>query len=208
MFLTAYYLLALVLILTVHEFSHAWVAKRLGDPTAERAGRVSLNPMRHLSLLGTIMLFIAGIGWGKPVPVNPMNFKNPMRDQAITAFAGPAANLILAILVATPLSYLPVGIGFDGLLTFCEATMTLSLVLFVFNLLPFPPLDGSKFIAIFIPQKYHMQYLKFLQASMPYFIAFVVIDLYLLRNILGYSVVWTVVSTITFWLRASILVIV
>lgn len=208
MFLSVYYLLALVLILTVHEFSHAWVAKRLGDPTAERAGRVSLNPLQHLSLLGTIMVFFVGIGWGKPVPVNPMNFKNPMRDQAITAFAGPAANLILAILVAIPLSYLPAGIGFDGVLAFCEATMTLSLVLFVFNLLPFPPLDGSKFLAIFVPRKYHMQYLTFLQKGMPYAIAFVVIDLYLLRNIFGYSIVWTIVSTITFWLRASILVIV
>ena len=172
MFLSISYLVALVMILTFHEFAHAWVAQRLGDPTAARAGRVSLNPVRHLDFFGTIMLFVAGIGWGKPVPVNPMNFKNPMRDQAVVAFAGPAANLVLAVLAAIPLSYLPVTEEMMLVRGFCEAVMTLSLVLFIFNMLPFPPLDGSKFLAIFIPRQYHMTYLKFLQKGMPYFIGF------------------------------------
>lgn len=208
MFLTLSYLLALVLILTFHEFAHAWVANRLGDPTAKRSGRVSLNPLKHLDLFGTIMLFIAGIGWGKPVPVNPMNFKNPMRDQALTAFAGPAANLLLAILAAIPLSYLPLTEATEPFLAFSEAVMTLSLVLFIFNMLPFPPLDGSKFLAVFVPKRFHMHYLSFLQKSLPYFIAFTIVDLYFLSRVFGFSIIWTIVSTATFWLKSTILVVV
>lgn len=208
MFLTLYYLLALVIILTVHEAAHAWVANRLGDPTALRAGRVSLNPMRHLSLLGTIMLFIAGIGWGKPVPVNPRNFKNPLRDQALTAFAGPAANLVMAVLAAIPLSYMPAVASLDWVFFLCEAILNLSLVLFVFNMLPVPPLDGSKFLAVFVPKRFLRQYLYFLEEGMPYFIAFVVLDVYFLTKIIGFSIVWTAVSTVTFWLKAAILVVV
>ena len=208
MFLSISYLVALVVILTFHEFAHAWVAMRLGDNTADRAGRVSLNPLRHLDFLGTIMLFVAGIGWGKPVPVNPMNFKNPMRDQALTAFAGPAANLVLAVVAAFPLSYLPETAETAWILGFCEAVLTLSLILFVFNMLPFPPLDGSKFLAIFVPKRFHMQYLSFLKKSMPYFIGFVIVDLYFLSSVFGFSIIWTIVSTVTFWLKLSILVVV
>lgn len=208
MFLTIHYLLALVLILTVHEASHAWVATRLGDPTAQRAGRLSLNPLRHLDLLGTIMLFLAGIGWGKPVPVNPRNFKKPTRDEALTAAAGPLANLFLAILAAIPLSYAPEQGYWGVLILFSNAVMELSLVLFLFNMLPIPPLDGSKFIAAFIPFKYQAAYQRFLQQSLPYFIAFVVIDLYIFGRLLGFSVIWTVVSTATFWLKTAILLVV
>lgn len=208
MFLTVYYLLALVLILTLHEAAHAWVANRLGDPTAQRAGRVSLNPMRHLSLLGTLMLFIAGIGWGKPVPVNPRNFKNPVRDEALTAAAGPIANLLMAIVAAIPLSYAPSDGYWGVLILFSSAVLDLSLVLFLFNMLPIPPLDGSKFIAAFIPFKYQASYQGFLQQSLPYFIAFVVIDLYIFGRIFGFSIIWTAVSTATFWLKTAILVVV
>lgn len=208
MFLSVYYLLALVFILTVHEAAHAWTAMRLGDPTAQHAGRVSLNPVRHLSFFGTVMLFIAGIGWGKPVPVNPRNFRNPMRDQAITAFAGPAANLFLAILAAIPLSYLPESGGTEWILTFCQAVMQLSLVLFVFNMIPVPPLDGSKFLGIFVPKRFHMKYFVFLDSGMPYFMALLIFDLYFLQNILGYSLIWKGVSTVTYWMMAAILAVI
>ncbi|MBU0982085.1 site-2 protease family protein [Patescibacteria group bacterium] len=208
MFLSIYYLLALVLILTVHEFAHAWVALRLGDPTAERAGRVSLNPLKHLDLLGTLMLFLVGIGWGKPVPVNPRNFKNPVRDGALTAFAGPLANLILAFMAAFPLSYLPETSATAPWLVFFGAVMDLSLVLFFFNMLPFPPLDGSKFVSVFVPVRYRASYMEFLRTAMPYFLVFVVVDIYLSPYIFGASIVWTVVSTATFWLKTAILLIV
>lgn len=208
MFLSVYYLLALVLILTVHEAAHAWVATRLGDPTAQRAGRLSLNPLRHLDLLGTLMIFLAGIGWGKPVPVNPRNFKKPTRDEALTAVAGPLANLFLAVLAAIPLSYAPID-GYWGMLhLFSSAVLELSLVLMIFNLLPFPPLDGSKFVAAFIPFKYQAAYQNFLRQSLPYFLAFVVVDLYIFGRMFGFSIIWTVVSTLTFWLKTAILLVV
>ncbi|MBT4385042.1 site-2 protease family protein [Candidatus Peregrinibacteria bacterium] len=208
MFLTIYYLLALVIILTVHEAAHAWVAMRLGDPTAERMGRVSLNPLRHLDLLGTMMLFLAGFGWGKPVPVNPRNFKKPVRDEALTAFAGPLANLIMAVLAAIPVSYISPDTGMNGLLTFSSAILDLSLVLFLFNMLPFPPLDGSKFVVIFVPHRFQKKYQELLRKGMPYFLAFIVIDLYFLKNLIGFSFVWSVVSAATFWLKTAILVVV
>ena len=94
------WIVALLVAITVHEFAHAWTADRLGDPTARLAGRITLNPIAHLDPLGTIMLIIARIGWGKPVPVDPFNFRHPKRDMAITSFAGPAANLILAAILA------------------------------------------------------------------------------------------------------------
>ncbi len=208
MFLTLYYLLALILILTIHEFSHAWMALRLGDPTAERAGRLSLNPLHHLDLLGTLMLFFVGIGWGKPVPVDVRNFKNPIRDEAMTAFAGPLANLALAFLAAIPYSYLPQTGAWDGLILFSEAVLDLSLILFVFNLLPFPPLDGSKFLMIFVPRQLRPAYFVFLQRATPYFLAFLIVDLYILSKIFGAPLIWTVISTATFWLRTAILVVV
>ncbi len=205
MFLSIYYLLALVLILTVHEASHAWVANRLGDPTAKREGRLTLNPIAHIDILGTLMLFIAGIGWGKPVPVNPQNFEKPIRDQALTALAGPLANLLLAFVGAIPYSY------FDPntpLFLLGGAVLDLSIVLFLFNMLPIPPLDGSKFVGILIPKRFHNAYDIFLRKSLPYFIVLMVLDLYFFEKLFGMSFVWTVVSQLTFWLKAAILLIV
>lgn len=205
MFFSFYYLLALVLILTVHEFSHAWVAKRLGDPTAEREGRVSLNPLVHLDILGTLMLFLVGIGWGKPVPVDSRNFAHPARDEALTAFAGPLANLALAVVAAIPYSYLGHS---DPLNQFAGAVLDLSLLLFIFNMLPFPPLDGSKFVQILLPKPWLPAYDSFLRKGFPYFLVFLVIDIYFLPEILGYSLVWYMVSTVTYWLKTAILLIV
>lgn len=205
MFLSIYYFLALILILTLHEASHAFVAFRLGDPTAERAGRLSLNPLRHLDLLGTLMLFFAGFGWGKPVPINPRNFSHPVRDQALTALAGPMANLIIAFLAAIFYNYLPVG---NPVWIFFGAVLDLSLVLFIFNMLPFPPLDGSKFFAILAPVRHRERYLNFLERATPYFVAFMIVDVCFLDKLLGFSIIWSAVSTATFWLKTAILLIV
>lgn len=204
MFLSLNYLVALIVVLTLHEFSHAWAASRLGDPTAERVGRLSLNPLRHLDPLGTLMLFIAGFGWGKPVPVNPRNFKNPNRDEALTAFAGPLMNLIIAILIAIPLQYLPAN-PFSPLMA---AILDISLLLFIFNMLPFAPLDGSKFFILLVPNKYRFKYQEFLQKSVPYFLLLMILDIYFLPRILGYSLVWTAVSTLYYWLKTVILIVV
>ncbi len=136
-------IIALIMALTVHEAAHAWVSKKLGDDTAESLGRVTLNPIAHLDPLGSIMLLFVGFGWGKPVPVNPNNFKNPVRDELFVALAGPISNFLLACF-------------FAGIVLFFSATMSdqlrdliklsgyFNLLLMLFNLIPIPPLDGSK----------------------------------------------------------------
>lgn len=138
-----------VLAITVHEFAHAWVAWRLGDPTAAALGRISLDPRRHLDLAGTLFLLFAGFGWGRPVPVNPDNFRNPAGDNALVAAAGPLSNILLAFAAAFPLNFLaaPDSLAGMGLETF----MLINISLAVFNLLPVPPLDGGSIIAPFLP---------------------------------------------------------
>ena len=143
------YAIALLCAVTIHEAAHAYVALRLGDDTASQSGRLTLNPFAHLDLLGTVFLLLVGFGWGKPVPVNPNNFKKPTKDEALVALAGPFSNLCLAIVVALifqltrsylseQLSNLLITIGY------------FNLILMIFNLLPVPPLDGSKIVRLVI----------------------------------------------------------
>jgi len=204
-----YFIPALVIVLTFHEFAHAWTANYLGDPTAKYAGRISLNPIRHLDFFGTILLFIVGLGWGKPVPVDPRNFKNPVRDSAITAAAGPVANLILAFAAALPYKYLPVETG--GIIVvawgLAYAIFYLSIVLCLFNLLPFPPLDGSKVLGLIIPDRYQREYRNFLYHGAKYFMIFVVVDMLLISKILGYSILWYAISYLYMVVSTGILAI-
>jgi len=133
--------------LTIHEAAHAITAKWLGDPTGERMGRVSLNPLRHLSPLGTIALFILGFGWGKPVMVNIYNFKRPKLYYLLSSLAGPAANLVLCGLSLGILYLRP-----PWLIAFiCVSIFYINAILAVINLLPIPPLDGSKIWPCIIP---------------------------------------------------------
>ncbi len=141
------FLPALVVGLTFHEAAHAISAKWLGDDTAERMGRVSLNPMRHMSLMGTAALFVIGFGWGKPVMVNIYNFKKPRFYYLLSSLAGPGANLILGGISLGAL-YLPL----PGYLQVVFVPLFLvNSLLAVFNLLPIPPLDGSKIWPCLIP---------------------------------------------------------
>ncbi len=188
-------IIILAVAITVHEFSHAWVAWKLGDPTAKAHGRVSLNPLRHLDPLGTLMIFIAHIGWGKPVPVNPRNFKNPIRDNAIVSFAGPLANLLTAIVATIPyriFNQINTAAGaafqqiFDNLIAVC-------VILFLFNLLPFKPLDGAAILGYFIPQKHFTKYEKWMEDHLAHFMIFVLADLFLLRNLFGFSILETII---------------
>ena len=137
----------LIIGLTIHEAAHAISAKWLGDLTAERMGRVSLNPLRHLSPLGTAALFVLGFGWGKPVTVNIYNFKNPKFYYLLSSLAGPASNLILAA-IALGVLYLnpPAIIGIVA-----SSIFFINSILAVINLLPIPPLDGSKIWPCLIP---------------------------------------------------------
>lgn len=137
--------------LTIHEFSHGYVAWRLGDPTARLQGRLTLNPLKHLDPIGTIALFLFRFGWAKPVPIDPTYFRHPTRDLAISALAGPAANLLTAIVaggIVRLLALLGVS-GFWWLLA--NYFVIFNLILCFFNLIPIPPLDGSRLVYHLLP---------------------------------------------------------
>lgn len=189
-----YFILALVIVVTVHEFSHAWVAHKLGDPTAKIAGRLTLNPLAHLDLLGTLMLFLVHIGWGKPVPVNPHYFKHPKRDEALTAFAGPLSSLVLALILTLPLKYLSLVMP-EFVFQLFATVLDVSLLLFIFNILPFPPLDGSKIVGIFVPQKFQRIYQHYLQNGMIYFAVFLLFDQFVLARTFQFSILQYVIGS-------------
>lgn len=146
--------IALVIGISVHEFAHAWVANLLGDPTARYQGRVTLNPLAHLDPVGTVLLFVAGFGWGKPVPVNPQYFNRPVLDELLVALAGPASNFVIAALLGLFLQNFVVS---TTIATVTVAVIQINLLLMLFNLLPVPPLDGSKVLHVFLDTAtYHL----------------------------------------------------
>jgi len=137
--------------LTIHEFSHGWVAWRLGDPTARMLGRLTLNPLRHLDPVGTVALFLFRFGWAKPVPIDPRNFNHPARDMALSSLAGPGANLLTAAAAGLVIRILLL-FGVSGFaLTVAEHFLFFNLILCFFNLIPIPPLDGSRLLYYFLP---------------------------------------------------------
>lgn len=148
------YFALLIIAITIHEFSHAYVADHFGDPTPRSYGRVSLNPLRHLDPLGTLMLFIAHFGWGKPVPVDPYNLSK--HEDMLVALAGPASNLFLAVILSLSLNILNPSI-FTQLIKILIQT---NVVLAIFNLLPIPPLDGSKVFLSLLPDDQSYQWQK------------------------------------------------
>lgn len=158
----------ILLALCVHEVSHGFVANKLGDPTARSMGRLSLNPLKHLDPFGFLSMLLVGIGWAKPVPINTRYFKNPRRDMAICAVAGPVSNLLMALLFAVLLrvAYIvanansvflydnPTAFTVFQLITLLFSTgIRMNVVLAVFNMIPLPPLDGSRVLYLFLPQK-------------------------------------------------------
>lgn len=153
------WILAFVVAITVHEASHAWMADRLGDPTARLMGRLSLNPLVHYDPVGTTMLLVLSVmralgapvipfGWAKPVEFDAYNLKNPRRDSATISFAGPASNLLIALLVSIIARLNPV------LAIFAVPFIVLNVSLAIFNLVPIHPLDGGKILVGILPQKY------------------------------------------------------
>ena len=154
-----YFVIIFGIILPIHEFAHAYAAYKLGDPTAKYAGRMTLNPLVHLDLWGALIFLVTrGIGWGKPVPVNTYNLKH-RRGESIVSLAGPLSNFALALVLAVVIAFFPDSyyiktVGSVGQLTFYELmriTISISVTLGIFNLIPIPPLDGSKILFDFLP---------------------------------------------------------
>ncbi len=156
----------LLFALTIHEFSHGYIACQLGDPTAKRLGRLTLNPLKHLDPLGVLAFIIMKIGWAKPVPVDPRYFKNPLKDMLWVALAGPGANLLTAVASGMAAQFLvfvsPLVPRFVlwPLAQMIAASIWINIMLAVFNLLPIPPLDGSKVLMGLLPPRQAMLFAK------------------------------------------------
>lgn len=160
-------LFVIMIILPFHELAHGFAAYKLGDNTAKNQGRLTFNPLHHINYIGAVCLLLVGFGWAEPVPVDPRYFKNPKRDMAIVALAGPAANLVAAIAggfllklfsVCVPAAYTS-QIWYSAVYYFFYYYVSVNISLAVFNLIPLPPLDGSKILGAFLP---HQTYVKML----------------------------------------------
>lgn len=168
--------------ITLHELSHGFVAYKLGDNTAKNMGRLTLNPIKHIDIFGLIMMVVFKFGWAKPVPVNMRNFKNPKRDMAITALAGPLSNVLICcvVLFIYGLVYLPcnlAGTEFAGSLLYAVyITAYLSIALAIFNIIPIPPLDGSKVLFSLMSDKSYMKLMRYERYGMLLLLVLIVTD--------------------------------
>ena len=180
---------SILLALTLHEFAHAYTAHRLGDPTARLLGRLTLNPLKHLDPLGTLMLFLAQFGWAKPVPVDPRYFRSPKRDMLLVALAGPVSNLVLAFISGMMLrlgraEVFPLDSGgISYVMLYMSLIINLSLAFF--NLLPIPPLDGSKILRSLLPNHLLATYLRFESYGPFLLLGLIVLDRFVETPILG-----------------------
>lgn len=195
-----YSAIALLAGVAIHEFAHAWTADRLGDPTPRLDGRLTLNPLAHLDLVGTLLLLIAHFGWGKPVRFDPYNLKNPRRDAALISLAGATANMLLAgmcaaILRILPVIFIPSSIALlntlDSMVTgLLQAIIVMNVSLGVFNLIPIHPLDGFKVVEGLLPEHAARQWHQL--ESLGYIMLFIFVF-----PLFGSSAVLSLVYTIT-----------
>ena len=203
---------SILLALSVHECAHAWMAYKLGDPTAKNRGRMTVNPLKHLDPLGVLCMIVAGFGWAHPVPVDSRNLKKPKRDMVLISLAGPVSNILLAFLGVLLLRFLlvicapllptnnPYSFGitaFSMLLTFLMLFCSLNAGLAIFNLLPIPPLDGSHLLALILPTRVYFKYVRYeryISFALVLLLVFNVLDtpLYFLRSYLLMGLEWIV----------------
>lgn len=163
------FILGILSAITIHESAHAWVAYKLGDPTAKLSGRISANPFDHLDLYGTLLLLVAGFGWGKPVPVNTNNL-NSKWDEIKIAYAGAISNFILAFVLSLFVKFNIIPI-YSSLGQVFTVIISINIMLMIFNIIPIPPLDGSKIFKVILPPS---SYETLVSMSMPLFVAFLI----------------------------------
>lgn len=201
---------ALVVGITVHEFSHALVATRLGDETARRRGRLTLNPLAHLDPVGTLMLVVVGFGWGRPVPINPWAFgRNALRYSALVALAGPLSNLLTALVASLPVRAgllewrSPLSVraflfhnGADYLATLIGFVVLYNLVLAIFNLIPLAPLDGSRVLQGFVPREMGYALARLERWGPGILMAVIFLDIFTGLNLLGRAL-WPAVNALS-----------
>ena len=189
-------LAAVFLCLTVHEVSHGLAAYAMGDPTARRMQRLSLNPLHHIDWFGLAAMVFCGFGWAKPVPVDARYFKNPKRGMALCALAGPASNLLLAVVLLFAARGSEAA-GISGLSAFLFTTAFLSIGLGVFNLIPLPPLDGSKVAAALLPDRIYAVWMRYEHIGMILVFALVMMGV-------GDGLLTRLIQTVYFWLTVLI----
>ncbi len=186
----------------IHEFSHALIATKLGDPTPRYQGRTTLNPLAHIDPRGAILILLFGFGWAKPVSVNTRYFRYPKRDMALTALAGPVSNILMAFIFYIAyklLSYLPDSEFMFYFSTFFYYVIQINISLAVFNLIPIPPLDGSRLLAAFLPDRIYYSLMRYER----YF--FLAIIFLLFTDVLDYpisflqSAIYRLFHLLTFW---------
>ena len=195
--------LGVLVCLTVHETCHGLAALVLGDPTAKRMKRLSFNPIHHIDWIGLASMFICGFGWAKPVPVDMRYFKNPRLGMAVTALAGPVSNFLLALMMIFCASFLYEAIVVAELAVMDEVlvwlfqfsltTAVLSIGLGLFNLVPIPPLDGSKILAVILPEKIYFALMRYERFGMLLLMAVIWLDL-------GGNYLTLAIKTVYYWM--------
>ncbi|TVM03469.1 MAG: site-2 protease family protein [Candidatus Brocadia sp. WS118] len=179
---------AILYALTIHEYFHGWTANKFGDPTAKLQGRLTLNPLAHIDILGALCFVFAHFGWGKPVPINPYNFKNPRRDNVLVSFAGPASNFVSAFLFGVIFqllrnaTFIPMNVS-TNLFNLLLSGIMMNLSLAFFNMIPLFPLDGSHILEGLLPSAMTQKY-KEIERYSP----FILLGLIIMGNYGGISI--------------------